>query len=135
MGDRAAKTKTPQSRHILVVDDDADVRDVIVAMLRARGYRVSIALGGESMRALLKDGYRVDAIILDALMPGESGTSLALYAKELQLPVVVVSGSPEEMEFAITNELQLLEKPFRMQELFDALNQAMVSGEFGQRSA
>lgn len=127
--------KTPQSKHILVVDDDGDVRDVIVAILREDGYRVSVALGGESMRALLKDDDGIDAIILDALMPGESGRSLALYAKELRLPVVVVSGSPEQIEFAVKNNLQLLKKPFRMQELFDALDHAIVSGEFGQRSA
>lgn len=122
-------------KHILIVDDDGDVRDVVTAMLREHGYRVSAALGGASMRALLKGDDPVDAIVLDALMPGESGKDLALHAKELRLPVVMISGSPEPVEFAAENGLQLLPKPFRMQQLFEALDEAIGSGEFGQRGA
>jgi hypothetical protein len=47
--------------------------------------------------------------------------------------VVIVSGSPHPMQFAIEHDLQLLEKPFQMQQFFDALEQAIGSGVFGQR--
>jgi DNA-binding response OmpR family regulator len=121
--------------HILVVDDDGDVRDTIVAMLRVHGYRVSSATEGWSMRDFLSGSDSVDGVVLDAVMPGEAGAGLALYAKELLLPVVMISGSQEAMQFAIENGLQLLEKPFRMQQLFDAIDAALCSGQFGQREA
>jgi two-component system OmpR family response regulator len=120
-------------KHMLVVDDDRDVLDVIAEMLRKHGDRVSTAIGGKSMRAVLDSGDPVDAVVLDALMPGESSHDLALYAKGLRLPVVMISGSPDSMKFAIAHDLQLLEKPFHMQQLFDALEQAIGSAVFGQR--
>ena len=128
-----AKTESIRStRHILVVDDDCQVLGVMADMLRQRGDRVSTA-AGDAMRAVLDDGDPVDAVVLDALMPGESSKDLALYAKGLRLPVVMISGSPTSMQFAIEHDLQLLRKPFRMQQLFDALEQAIGSGVFGQR--
>ena len=122
-------------KHILVVEDDHDVRAIIVDMLQERGYRVDSAADGISMRDFLQEDDAVDAIVLDAAMPGESSTALALHARQLGLPVVMISGSPEMIQFAIENGLQLLEKPFQMQELVDALVQALGSKEFGQRSA
>ena len=122
-------------KHILVVDDDGDVRNFVVDMLREHGHWVSGAIDGKSMRDILTLGVPFDAIILDALMPGESGKDLALHAKELGLPLVMISGSPEVIQFTIEHGLQLLEKPFRMSELFDALDQAIGGGKFGHRGA
>jgi CheY-like chemotaxis protein len=88
--------------HILVVDDDGDVRDTIVA-IRVRGYRVSASTEGWSMRDFLSGSDSVDGVVLDAVMPGEAGAGLALYENELLLPVVMISGSQEAMQFAIEN--------------------------------
>jgi hypothetical protein len=46
-------------------------------------------------------------------MPGEASSTLALLAKTLRLPVVMISGSPDGMKFAADHGLQLLRKPFR----------------------
>ena len=54
------------TEHILVVDDNADVRNVIREILGDAGYRASEARDGQSMREFLKTGEPVDAIILDA---------------------------------------------------------------------
>ena len=123
-----------QSKHILVVDDNGDVRDVIVASLQAHNYRVSSAPGGSVMRDSLEAGDTVDCVVLDALMPGEASASWALHLKGRGIPVVMISGSPEAMEYAADNGLQLLRKPFHLQELYSAVNTALASGEFGQRS-
>jgi two-component system OmpR family response regulator len=123
-----------QSKHILVVDDNGDVRDVIVASLQAHNYRVSSAPGGSVMRDSLETGDTVDCVILDALMPGEASASLALHLKERGISVVMISGSPDAMKYAMDNGLQLLRKPFHLQELYNAVNTALASGEFGQRS-
>ena len=124
---------TGQSKHILVVDDNGDVRDVIVDTLQEHNYRVSAATDGSVMRDFLETGDTVDCVILDALMPGEASASLALHLKERGIPVVMISGSPDAMKYAMDNGLQLLRKPFRSQELYSAVNTALASGEFGQR--
>jgi len=123
-----------QAKHILVVDRDGDIRDTIGAILEDRGYRVSCVPDGPSMRHLLEsDG--VDAIVIDASMRGETSTSLAKHAKALRLPLVMISGNDAIMGYAADQGLQLLRKPFRIQELCDALDLAFASGEFGQRDA
>jgi len=124
---------TGQAKHILVVDDNGDVRDVIVDILQEQNYRVSSATSGSVMRDFLETGDTVDCVILDALMPGEASASLALHLKERGIPVVMISGSPAAVKDAMDNGLQLLRKPFRSQELYSAVNTALASGEFGQR--
>src|SRR5208282_1068718 len=123
-----------QPKHILVVDDNGDVRDAIVATLECYNFRVSHAASGSLMRDFLQTADPVDCVVLDALMPGEANISLVLHLKEVGLPVVVISGSPEAMERAEEYNFQLLRKPFHAQELNDAVNTALTSGEFGQRS-
>jgi DNA-binding response OmpR family regulator len=60
------------TRHILVVDDDGDVRDVIVMILVEAGFAATAANGGVVMRDILAaDAIPIDAIVLDLLMPGE----------------------------------------------------------------
>jgi DNA-binding NtrC family response regulator len=122
-------------KHILVVDDDGDVMAILVDILEDRNYRVSSAVDGIAMRRFLEGDDPVDAIVLDAAMPGEARATLAPVAKDLGLPLVVISGSPDDMQFALDNGLQLLEKPFKAQELIDALTMALDSGEAGQRLA
>ena len=126
----------PLAKHILVVDDDSDVLDVLVAMLEESGFLTSQADCGAAMRDVLaRLGMAIDAVVLDCLMPGEPGTELALYAKELKLPVVMISGSPEALKFSAENGIQLLEKPFRSADLLSAIETAMSSGEFRQHEA
>jgi len=123
-------------RHILVVDDDGDVRDTIIAMLVENGFLATAASGGVDMRDILAaDAASIDAIVLDSLMPGESSAALALHAKATSIPVVMISGSPDRMKFAEDNGLQLLLKPFHVVELIQAVENAIVSGQFGQRDA
>ena len=121
--------------HILVVDDDADVLPVLVEILQTSGYTLTAADSGLAMREVLAGKRAVDAIVLDWTMPGEPSAQLALHARALKLPVVMISGSDEAMQFADENGLQLLAKPFKMAELLDAINSAAASGEFGQRGA
>ena len=124
------------ARHVLVVDDDDDVRNVILAMLVASGFEATAATGGVAMRDILAThGAPIDVIVLDSAMPGEQGESLALYAKALRIPVIMISGSPDCVKFAEEQGLQLLRKPFRMAQLRRAIEDALGSGQFGQRDA
>jgi two-component system OmpR family response regulator len=121
-------------KHILTVEDNESVRNVIALMLEEHGYRVTTASDGLSMREMLQREDPVDAIILDALMPGEESAALARHARDLSIPVVMISGSHDKIVFALDNGLQLLRKPFRSRQLIDALNLAFESGEAGQRA-
>ena len=75
----------------------------------------------------------MDLIVLDALMPGESGVSLALHARDLGIKVVMISGSPDKMKEYLDKADQLLWKPFRFEDLRRAIDLAMASDTFGQR--
>ena len=125
----------PAIKHILVVDDDGDVLAILRDIREDRNYRVSSAVDGITMREFLEGDDPVDAIVLDAAMPGEARATLALHAKDLGLPLVVTSGNPDDMQFALDNGIQLLEKPFKAQDLVDAIIKALGSGEPGQRLA
>ena len=78
---------TGRSKHNLVIDDDGDVRDVIVDALQEQHFRVSTASSGSTMRDFLNTGDTVDCVILDALIPGE-------VSEGETNPVVMISGSP-----------------------------------------
>jgi two-component system, OmpR family, response regulator len=120
-------------KHIPVVDDDGDVRDVIVEILQSENYRVSSAASGALMRDFLENADVVDCVVLDATMPGEGSISLALHLKGAGIPVVMISGSPEAMAYAEKNGLRFLQKPFGAQELYNTVNSALASDDFGQR--
>lgn len=122
-------------KHILVVEDNDVGRNSVTNTLKTRGYEVSSVPDAASMRALIDTETGIDAVVLDASHLGESGTSLALYAKGHRLPVVMISGTKSAMVFAEQHGLQLLLRPFRPEQLDAALNQVMGSGLYGRGAA
>jgi len=66
--------------HIVVVDDERDVRDTVGEYLSLHGFRVTAVDGGEALRRIVEEG-RVDLVVLDVAMPGEDGLSLARYLR------------------------------------------------------
>jgi DNA-binding NtrC family response regulator len=118
-------------KHILVVDDDSGVRDVVVAILKELSFKVRSAEDGSTMRELLRSGDPVDVIVLDLALPDEVGEDLALNARDLGVPVVLISGNPGMMRFAVEHDLRLLEKPFGLQALVTAVTEALDEGEPG----
>lgn len=129
------KAEEAPNRHILVVDDDDDVRSIIALMLAARGYRVSVAASAKVMRDILCDGDPVDAVVLDVVLRGERGFGLQLEATISGVPVVMISGNPEAMRLAADLHLPILPKPFRADELYKSLDKAIASGRREQRES
>jgi two-component system OmpR family response regulator len=106
--------------HILVVDDDAEIRALVAEYLRLNGYRVSAARDGEQMRSMLKT-ERPDLVVLDLMLPGEDGLSLCrdLRARS-NLPVIMLTARREEIDRIIGIEMgadDYLGKPFNPREL------------------
>ncbi|GAF87200.1 unnamed protein product, partial [marine sediment metagenome] len=62
--------------HVLVVDDDQKIRDLLARYLVEHGFRVTTAADAQSARSGMR-GLEFDVILLDVMMPGESGLDLA----------------------------------------------------------
>ncbi len=106
--------------HILVVDDDERIRDLLAKYLMSNGFRVTKACDAASARAALS-GLTFDLLILDVMMPGESGFELAASLKEsLDTPIFMLTalGEPEQrvkgLEIGVDDYVT---KPFEPREL------------------
>ena len=109
--------------HLLVVDDDARLRDLLRRYLSDSGFRVTVAGDAREARASLKS-FAFDLIVLDVMMPGESGLDLtrALRGEEAaaRLPVLLLTamGEPEDRVNGLEHGADdYLPKPFEPREL------------------
>ncbi len=114
---------------VLVVDDNEDVREVIVAYLEALGYQALQAAGGrDALELLAGNAGDIELLMADYAMPGMSGTELAraAHAKWPELPVIVITGYADTTGFDDQfDEAILLRKPFRINELGAAIERAV----------
>ncbi|ALJ34215.1 response regulator [Azospirillum brasilense] len=109
--------------HLLVVDDDREIRTLLSQFLTRHGFRVTGAKDGvEMMRTL--DSARVDLIVLDLMMPGEDGLSLCRRLRAApetaQTPVIMLTAMGEETDRIVGLEMgadDYLAKPFSPREL------------------
>ncbi len=76
-----ATTAEPGERHLLVVDDDDRIRDLLKQYLVRAGFRVTAAAGAAAARRLL-EMFEFDLLVLDVMMPGEDGLSLTRWLRE-----------------------------------------------------
>ncbi|CBS85434.1 response regulator [Azospirillum lipoferum] len=109
--------------HLLVVDDDREIRSLVAQFLTKHGFRVTgVRDGAEMMRTL--DGARVDLIVLDLMLPGEDGLSLCRRLRATpqtaQTPVIMLTAMGEETDRIVGLEMgadDYLAKPFSPREL------------------
>src|SRR5258708_8959817 len=107
--------------HILIVDDQKEICDVVQEYLAGEGYRVSTAHDGGGMRRVLGQS-QVDLVILDLMLPGEDGLTLARTLRDEQSGIGVISrtGRGEPVDRIIGLEMgadDYLPKPFHLREL------------------
>jgi PAS domain S-box-containing protein len=106
------------TERVLVVEDDARVRDVTVRALRANGYQVVVAGGGREALALDADALdRLELVVTDVVMPGLDGRTMAdeLRRRRPGLRVLYVSGYTEDAVIArgvLSSGVEFLAKPF-----------------------
>jgi CheY-like chemotaxis protein len=115
---------------ILIVEDDSDVRDVVVKILLAKNFNVLTAGDGyEAIRTLV--GSPVDLMLTDIVMPGLSGYELAAQARLIRPSMRIMyatgyDGQAPGRQLAATHE-RILFKPLRAAELVSEIEQVLVT--------
>jgi len=106
--------------HILIVDDDAEIRTLLGAYFQKNGYRTTVAADGAAMWKALERSA-VDLIVLDLMLPGEDGLTLCRRLRvDLDTPVIMLTARGEETDRIVGLEMgadDYLAKPFSPREL------------------
>jgi two-component system, OmpR family, response regulator len=106
---------------LLVVDDRVDICELVQSHLVEQGHSVASATDSAAARALLSREH-YDVAIIDVLMPGEGGLSLAAWTARQGVRVLLMSGHPRTIDLdADGPHYPLLRKPFRLADLDAAL--------------
>jgi len=111
----------PDAANLLVVDDDPEIRELTQAYLSQQGFEVACVDSGEAMDAYLEEHDRPDLIILDLMLPGEHGLTIATRLKrEEDVPIIIVSAQGDDTDRIVGLEVgadDYLPKPFNPREL------------------
>ena len=106
--------------HILVVDDDAEIRALLGEYLRKNGYKATAVPDGKAMWIALSRG-KVDLIVLDLMLPGDDGLTLCRKLRsDSDTPVIMLTARGEETDRIVGLEMgadDYLAKPFSPREL------------------
>jgi two-component system phosphate regulon response regulator OmpR len=123
--------------HIVVVDDEAEVRELIRDYLSRHGFAVSVADGGAAMRAILSE-RPAHLVILDLRMPGEDGLTLARYLRSHgPVGIIMVTASSDTIDKVVGLEMgadDYIAKPFDPRELLARVRSVLRRMELQSKS-
>jgi DNA-binding response OmpR family regulator len=107
--------------HIVVVDDEPDVRESLAEYLALQGFHVTEADGAPALRRIVAGTEPVDLVLLDLRMPGEDGLSLARWLREhAKAGVIMITGSSDTVDRIAGLEVgadDYIAKPFDLREV------------------
>src|SRR5277367_3865455 len=104
-GSKLERPMTSVQPHILVLDDDVDIRRVLVDYLGENEFRVTPAINGAEALKIF-ESEPVDLVLLDLRLPGESGLDIARRIREASsIPILILSGRSEEADRVMGLEL------------------------------
>ena len=127
--DPASLANAPRRRsRILVVDDDADVRQMTAEMLAERGYIVETAGGGDEALTLIEREPGFDLVLLDFVMPGMNGIELIqrLQAQRPALRTLMMTGHAEMDDNAAISNDSIISKPFNIATLDEHIDRIIT---------
>ncbi|HVH75537.1 MAG TPA: CHASE domain-containing protein [Stellaceae bacterium] len=122
------ETPAPPAAQVLLVEDDPEVAEVTVELLRDLGYEAATAANGRAALELLAREPSIALVLSDIVMPGgTSGIELARHLRRHrpQLPVVLLTGHSRSAAQLVAEGFALLEKPYRRDELAAAIGAAI----------
>jgi two-component system OmpR family response regulator len=106
--------------HILIVDDDAEIRDLLREYLQKQDYRVATAANGRELRTAMSTA-RPDLLVLDLMLPGEDGLELCRDLRAgSNMPIIMLTARGDETDRIVGLEMgadDYLPKPFSPREL------------------
>ncbi|MGN6451552.1 MAG: response regulator [Steroidobacteraceae bacterium] len=106
--------------HVLIVDDDREIRGLLAQYLEKHEFRTTAVAEGKEMRRVL-DRSHVDLLVLDLMLPGEDGLSLCRELRvRSQLPIIMLTARGEDVDRIVGLELgadDYVAKPFNPREL------------------
>jgi len=106
--------------HVLIVDDDKEIRNLLCEYLQKQAYRVTAVADGRALRAALDAGHP-DLIVLDVMLPGEDGLQLCRDLRSRSnVPIIMLTARGEETDRIVGLEMgadDYLAKPFNPREL------------------
>jgi two-component system OmpR family response regulator len=106
--------------HILIVDDDAEIRDLLREYLQKQGYRVTVLPDGNNLRSLVATSPP-EVIVLDLMLPGEDGLTLCRDLRARSgVPIIMLTARGEETDRIVGLEVgadDYMPKPFNPREL------------------
>ena len=121
-----------RSPHLLIVDDDREIRDLVARFLKKHGFRVDTAADGREMDRVLAAG-RFDLLVLDLMLPGEDGLSLCRRLRaESGVPIILLTALGEETDRIVGLEMgadDYLAKPFNPRELLARIKAVLRRAE------
>jgi CheY-like chemotaxis protein len=119
---------------VLVIEDDAEVRAMLVRIL-APAYSVDIAADGEAALWRFETGERFDVVLCDVSMPNMDGPSLVHHLRRLDAAqarrVIVLTGNAASASAARLSEHFVVEKPFRVSELRELIGRVSAAAREG----
>jgi two-component system OmpR family response regulator len=119
---------TEQPAHIVVVDDDDDIRSSLAKYLRKHGFRVSVAANGDELDQVLATA-NADLLVLDIMLPGDDGLTICRRVLETrQLPIIFLTALAEDIDRILGLELgadDYVTKPFNPRELLARIKSVM----------
>ena len=111
--------------HILIVDDDSEIRDLLAEYLAKYQFRVSTAKNGDEMKKVLAQG-QIDLILLDVMLPGTSGINLCKEVRrESDIPIIMLTANDDETDRIVGLEVgadDYQTKPYNPRELLARIN-------------
>ena len=125
--------------HILVVDDDLGLRELLDRYFAGNGYRVTTVANGRQMREVLAN-HRIDLIVLDLMLPGDDGLTLCRNLRANQpydIPILMLTARGDEADRIVGLEMgadDYLTKPFAPRELLARIRSVLRRAEMLPRN-
>ncbi len=124
------------SAHLLIVEDDSEMRDLLRKVLEKEGYQISVAGDGREASTSLSRHF-FDLVVTDMLMPDDGGLELLRAVRERHptLPVIIITAFGDWGSYTRALEMgaaAFISKPLKMAELIVAIQTALAGRGAGQ---
>lgn len=122
--------------HLMIVEDDREIRVLVTRLLRSNGYRVTAVADGREMDRALGEA-RIDLILLDVMLPGEDGLSLCRRLRASSgIPIIVLSARGDEIDRVLGLEMgadDYIAKPFNPREVLARIRAVLRRSDRNER--